>query len=210
MTLPSDFDILRPSSSSTKPCVSTASYGARPRVPQASEQRGMKPAAMLVGAFEIERGRPAQLRPLFQHEGVGRARIEPHLDDVGDLLPLGRVVVRCRETARRRSLYQTSAPARSTAVATRSTTAGVAQRLAGLAIGEDRDRHAPGALPRDAPIRPALDHRLDAVAALRRDPARLVDRRQRLLAADPFAAMPMNHCGVLRKISGAFDRQECG
>src|SRR6185437_16533372 len=35
-TLPKDFDILRPCSSSTKPCVSTASYGARPRVPQLS------------------------------------------------------------------------------------------------------------------------------------------------------------------------------
>src|SRR5258707_15506219 len=36
MTLPSDFDILRPSSSRTKPCVKTASYGARPRVPHDS------------------------------------------------------------------------------------------------------------------------------------------------------------------------------
>src|SRR3954462_2356508 len=34
--LPSDFDILRPPSSSTKPCVSTTSNGARPRVPQLS------------------------------------------------------------------------------------------------------------------------------------------------------------------------------
>ena len=48
-------------------------------------------------------------------------------------------------------------------------------------MGEHRDRHAPGALARDAPIRPALDHRLDPVTALRRDPAGLGDRRQRLL-----------------------------
>ena len=34
--LPSDFDILRPFSSSVKPWVSTTSYGARPRVPQLS------------------------------------------------------------------------------------------------------------------------------------------------------------------------------
>ena len=34
--LPSDFDILRPFSSSTNPCVSTTSNGARPRVPQLS------------------------------------------------------------------------------------------------------------------------------------------------------------------------------
>ncbi len=36
VTLPSDFDILRPSSASTKPWVSTTSKGARPRVPQLS------------------------------------------------------------------------------------------------------------------------------------------------------------------------------
>src|ERR1700754_4935592 len=35
-TLPSDFDIFRPPSASTKPCVSTTSNGARPRVPQLS------------------------------------------------------------------------------------------------------------------------------------------------------------------------------
>ena len=36
MVLPSDFDILRPSSSSVKPWVTTMSKGARPRVPQLS------------------------------------------------------------------------------------------------------------------------------------------------------------------------------
>ena len=35
-TLPSDFDIFCPFSSSTKPCVSTTSKGARPRVPHNS------------------------------------------------------------------------------------------------------------------------------------------------------------------------------
>ena len=33
---------------------------------------------------------------------------------------------------------------------------------------------------------------------------------QRLLADPVRPSMRMNHCGVLRKISGAFDRQECG
>ena len=26
----------------------------------------------------------------------------------------------------------------------------------------------------------------------------------------PFFSMPMNHCGVARKITGALERQECG
>ena len=99
MTLPSDFDILRPSSSSVKPCVTTMSNGARPRVPQRFEQRRLKPAAMLVGAFEIHHrlvaavglapdvGQRRKMLRVFQHEGVRRAGIEPDIENVVDLLP---------------------------------------------------------------------------------------------------------------------------
>jgi hypothetical protein len=43
---------------------------------------------------------------------------------------------------------------------------GVDQRLAGLALDEQGDRDAPGALAADHPVGAALDHRSDAVAAL--------------------------------------------
>src|SRR5438105_15468293 len=56
--------------------------------PASLDQRGLKPAAMLVRPFEVEIGWPSQLRPLLEHEGVSRARIEPYLDDVRDLFPL--------------------------------------------------------------------------------------------------------------------------
>src|SRR5579863_3577303 len=49
----------------------------------------MEPAAMLVRPLEIERGRPFEFGPRFQDKRVGRARIEPYFDDVGDLLPFG-------------------------------------------------------------------------------------------------------------------------
>jgi hypothetical protein len=52
-----------------------------------------------------------------------------------------------------------------------------------------------------------LDHRADAVLALRRIQR---NRSPRAPARNLFASIEMNHCGVLRKISGAFDRQECG
>ena len=52
-TLPSDFDILRPCASTAKPCVSTSSYGARPRIADRGQQRRLEPAAMLIGAFQI-------------------------------------------------------------------------------------------------------------------------------------------------------------
>ena len=37
---------------------------------------------MLVRAFEIDVGRPFQVRAVFQREGVGRARVEPDVEDV--------------------------------------------------------------------------------------------------------------------------------
>ncbi len=37
------------------------------------QKRRLEPAAMLVGAFEIERGRPFEVGPLLKHEGMGRA-----------------------------------------------------------------------------------------------------------------------------------------
>src|SRR5690349_5765340 len=50
--------------------------------------------------------------------------------------------------------------------------------LALVAI-KDRDRHAPGALARDAPVGPALKHAADALAPPRRDPLHLVDGFER-------------------------------
>jgi hypothetical protein len=62
--------------------------------PAAFDQRGMEPAAVLVGAFEIHHGVVAavlltadageggKVLRVFQHEGVGRAGIEPDIDDV--------------------------------------------------------------------------------------------------------------------------------
>ena len=47
---------------------------------------------MLVGAFEIERGRPFEIGALLEHEGVGRAGIEPDVENVVDLLPFAGIV----------------------------------------------------------------------------------------------------------------------
>ena len=81
----------------------------------AFQQRGMEPAAMLVRAFEIHHlvGAAVMLRRMpqgremlrvFQREGVGRAGIEPDVEDVVDLFVIGGVVVGRRGSARRRRL----------------------------------------------------------------------------------------------------------
>ena len=56
-------------------------------------------------------------------------------------------------------------------------------RLAALRAVDRRNRHAPGALARDAPVGPVRDHVVHAVVAPRRDPAHLVvDRVDRRFA----------------------------
>ena len=79
----------------------------------AFQQRGMKPAAMLVGAFEIHHGVLAavdlaldagELREMlrvFQHEGVRRAGVEPDVENVVDFLPAVLVGALAEETLAR-------------------------------------------------------------------------------------------------------------
>ena len=55
-------------------------------------------------------------------------------------------------------------------------------RRAALRAVHRRDRHAPDALARDAPVGPVGDHALDARLSPRRDPARVADRLERALA----------------------------
>ena len=68
--------------------IGRAATGADP-----DQQRGMEPATVLVRAFEIQVGRPLQLRALFQHKAMGSAAVEPDLDHVAALLKIVRVVV---------------------------------------------------------------------------------------------------------------------
>ena len=55
------------------------------------EQRGLEPAAMLVGALEIKLSRPGEVLALLKHEGVGAPGVEPDIENVVDLLPIVRI-----------------------------------------------------------------------------------------------------------------------
>ena len=98
-TLPSDFDILRPSSASTKPCVSTTSKGAGRgcrSFPAATTGTSRDAGRSLRDTSPCPRRRRScggcrraagKCFAVFQHEGVGRAGIEPDVENVVDLLP---------------------------------------------------------------------------------------------------------------------------
>jgi hypothetical protein len=90
----------------------------------------------------------------------------------------------------------------------------VHQRLVGLDVDKHGERRAPGALPRDQPVGPVADHAPDAVPPRLRVEHGAVDSPQRRLpervAADERLVHADEPLRVLRKITGAFDRQECG
>src|SRR2546428_8124262 len=60
------------------------------------------------------------------------------------------------------------------------------QDLAASLACESRNRHAPHTLAGEAPVRPALDHAVDAVAASRREAAYYVDVLQWPLSGGGF------------------------
>src|SRR6185503_21126399 len=49
------------------------------------EQRRLKPAAMLIRAFQVKISRLAKLRPSLEHAHMRGARIEPHIERIGYL-----------------------------------------------------------------------------------------------------------------------------
>ena len=139
---------------------------------------------MLVGAFQIEIGTRAAFVAhgvrAAHHMPMGGAGIEPDIEGVGDLFvlcsflaeQLGCVELRPGLDAAlldtlRHLLHQLD---------------GTRVQLAAFLVQEERDRHAPGALARDAPVRAPGDHAVQARLAPGRDELGLLDGVQRAAA----------------------------
>ncbi len=113
------------------------------------------------------------------------------------------------------SAYQASAPSCLERLGDARVDAIVDQDFVAALLHEHRDRHAPGALAAHHPVGLGADHAADAVLPGGGHPARLADRLQRGRRAASAGrrrglSIAMNHCGVLRKITGFFERQEWG
>ena len=106
-------------------------------------------------------------------------------------------------------MNQASAPSAATASAMRSSTRGsrsgspVSRRtktVIGTPQARWREMHQSG--------------RVSIIPRSRRCPEagtkRVASTASSAVCRSPVASIEMNHCGVLRKIRGAFDRQECG
>jgi hypothetical protein len=123
----------------------------------ALQQRRLEPAAVLVGAFQIEVGGRAAVVAAFQGEGVGRAAVEPDVEDVDDLLEPPRIAV-AQEVAVGQ-LEPGVAAAVLDGVEDAAVDRLVHQRDAGLLVDEHGQGRAPGALAADQPVGTGLDHR---------------------------------------------------
>ena len=133
--LPSDFDILRPSSASTKPCVSTTSNGARPRVPQLSksEEWNQPRCWSEPSRYITVSGPPSALRLMPASCGKcsgsssTKACVEPESNQTSRMSStfcqssLARLP---RKRSRAPSAYQASAPSASKASTMRTSTSG--------------------------------------------------------------------------------------
>ena len=126
----------------------------------------MEPAAVLVAAFQIhhgvlaavdlalDAGEPRKMHGIFQHEGMGRAGVEPDVADVVDLLPV-LIGVRAEEALARAIHVPGVGAFLLEGVGDALVDGLVLQDLRGavaLLAHEHRDRHAPGALARDHPV----------------------------------------------------------
>src|SRR5262249_19554590 len=129
----------------------------------------------------LDAGEAWKVLRVLQHEGVRRARVEPDVEDVIDLLPrlVGELAQEALARARRvpgvgAFLFK--------GISNADVDARIVQDL-NLAIAllahEHGDRHAPGALARDHPVGLARDHAVDAVLARGRHPARRLNAGMR-------------------------------
>ena len=144
----------------------------------AFQKRGLEPAAVLVGAFHVDVRLPRGIvddAALAQSKGMRRAGIEPDVEDVGDLFPAFRRDAGAgEEICVRRGEPSVHAGSPDSGLDVRVELVGLLARQCGgvrlaFCVDEQRNRHAPVALARDQPVRPALNHGGETVAACRRE-----------------------------------------
>src|SRR5438445_10286801 len=144
----------------------------------AGQQRAVEPAAVLVGAFQVEIGRPpvlpGRLAPRLEDRRVAHPGLEPHVQYVPLLVEVPAAALRAGCAWRQQF---SSLPFEPDVGAVLLDQLGDMlddrrrdQDLAASLARESRDRHAPHALAGEAPVRPFLDHAVDAIAAARLEP----------------------------------------
>ena len=196
------------------------------------EQRGVEPAAILVGALQVQNWNVFAVLK----SGVGSlqlgigladgkptdAGVDPNVEDVGLFAERRAAAVGADRARRKQRVRRGRAPGLD-ALALDEGDHGAVElrgddRPVALLAQEDGDGHVPDLLPADAPVGAGGDHVGDAHLAPGRVPDHLIDLLDGQLAEGgsvPSArftgvSMPMNHCSVARVMTGLWQRQQCG
>ena len=147
----------------------------------------MEPAAVLVGAFQVQVGRELQLGPVragaarlalrpAHHGLMRRAGIEPHVERILDLDVLLRL--RAQQNLRIQGLPGFDAALLHPLGHLFEQIQGVRMQRAGFFVDEKGHGHAPLALARQGPVGAVGDHAVQARLAPVRVEARVVDATQ--------------------------------
>ncbi len=96
MTLPTDLDIFLAFAVHHEAVREHAFVGRAPAGADAFQKRGVKPAAVLVVAFQVHVAGRSELRPLFQHGRMADARVEPDVENIYFLGELRAAAVRAK------------------------------------------------------------------------------------------------------------------
>ena len=167
-------------------------HGAIGRAPDGAaglQHRGMEPSPVLVGAFQVKIGDPirAAILAVAQDESMGGAAVEPHIENVKDLIPRLGVIAIAQEARLGTGLIPRIGPFGLEGVKNTGVHLWIAQQEIGVGgcrplFREAGQRNAPCALARKHPIGPRLDHGIEPVApGLGRPLHQLVDGGQRAL-----------------------------
>src|SRR5262252_4179742 len=153
---------------------------------------------MLIRALEVELHGCRHLRALGADAFERQSRVRPHVHDIGDLtvilgLHAEQLARLEREPGVDTALLDALGRRRDQLERTRV-------QLGSLPVHEQRDRHAPGALTRDAPVGPVFDHAGDSLLAPAWRPAHSRNVAQRvgpelsaLHADEPLRRRPEDH-----------------
>src|SRR3989442_1546336 len=145
----------------------------------AGQQGAVEPAAVLVGAFQVEIRRPpflpGRLAPRLEDRRVAHAGLEPDVQDVALFVEVAPAALRAGRASRQEISGLPFEPdVRAVLLDQLGDMLDDRRRdqdLAASRAHESRNRHAPYTLAGEAPVRPVLDHAVDAIAAARRGPS---------------------------------------
>jgi len=140
----------------------------------------VEPAAVLVGALEVQVRGPPQALAQTQHRLVARSRVEPDVEDVALAVELAAAACGAGEARGQelldRALVPGVRPVLREHVRRLLREGGREDGLAAFHAVHGGDRHAPRPLARDAPVGPVGQHGVDPVLAPRRHPLHAMDR----------------------------------